>query len=215
MIYFSKRISEDVKEYKKRGVNGIVEDGSQRSFFPTGLAFYTYARTLYDVSLSADEIAKEYFDAAFGAASDEVYNYMRSISDLFDFRYMSGEMSVNEAVSPYYNPEYACRVENGIADILTKGRALVEKYYNSDERVRTVSVRLLEKHLTYCDYFARLTVAKAKGNDLLSKQIFTEYREYFGKLEYEMRPYFDNFLFFRKAESIFSLTESNLDATQI
>ena len=56
-IAISKVINDDIKCYKKMNVHGLIEDGSQRSFFPTGLAFYTYARTLYDGSLSAEDIA--------------------------------------------------------------------------------------------------------------------------------------------------------------
>lgn len=53
----AKIINSDVKLYKENDVNGIIQDGSQRSFFPHGLSFYTYARTLFDTSLSYEEIA--------------------------------------------------------------------------------------------------------------------------------------------------------------
>ena len=73
--------NQDVKAYKKQDVNGIIEDGSQRSFFPTGLVFYTYARTLFDNALSVDEITEDYFSCAFGEDWKEmvpnaVYEYI-------------------------------------------------------------------------------------------------------------------------------------------
>ena len=52
-------VNEDVKFYKAHNINGVIEDCSQRSFFPTGLAFYTYARTLFDTSLSFEQIKEE------------------------------------------------------------------------------------------------------------------------------------------------------------
>ena len=57
-------VNQDVRVYKKQGINGVIEDGSQRSFFPTGFAFYTYARTLFDSSLSAEEIAVKSLEVA-------------------------------------------------------------------------------------------------------------------------------------------------------
>ena len=65
-ILLSKVVNSDIKFYCENDINGAIEDGSQRSFFPTGLCFYTYARTLFDSSLSAEEIAEDYFSHAFG-----------------------------------------------------------------------------------------------------------------------------------------------------
>ena len=112
------------------------------------------------------------------------------------------------SVSNFYDPEYSDSLAAVIPAILDEGRALVKKYYNSDERVRTVSVRLIEKHILFTDYYAKAIIEKAKGNDETSAKIFKEWRECFGRLEYELRRYFDNFLFFRKAEGAFALSVS-------
>ena len=200
-IGFSRRINEDVKEYKRRGVNGIVEDGSQRSFFPTGLPFYTYARTLYDTSLTADEIAKEYYECAFGEGACEFYALMSELSDTFDFNYILAADAGESDISPYYNPDYSAKLKAKIPGITDKGRKLVKSYYNSDFRIRTVSVRLIEKYLDFTDYYARAIIEKALGNDDNAEQIYNEWRDRFGRLEFELRRYFDNFLFFRKLEA--------------
>ena len=41
-LQIAKTIHDDIVGLAKHGLHGIVEDGSQRSFFPTGLAFYVY-----------------------------------------------------------------------------------------------------------------------------------------------------------------------------
>ena len=215
-VRFSERINEDVREYKRRGVNGIVEDGSQRSFFPTGLTFYTYARTLYDVSLTAEEIRDDYLEAAFGEAKEDFKTLLTAVSDAFEFDYVSGEVSEDTEISPYYAPSYAARLEETVPALLESGRAAVEKNYNSDYRTRTVSVRLIEHYLTFCDYYARAIIAKARGNDGESSAIFAEWRDRYGAIEYELRRYFDNFLFFRKLESVFVRDKSHAkNATEI
>ena len=54
-ITLARRIYEDIRGLKGR-VEGFIEDGSQRSFFPNGFAYYTYAEIQRDTTLSFDEI---------------------------------------------------------------------------------------------------------------------------------------------------------------
>ena len=42
VLSFAKRIYEDIISYKQNGFDGIIEDGSQRSFFPNGLCYWVY-----------------------------------------------------------------------------------------------------------------------------------------------------------------------------
>ena len=63
----AKVLNEDVKKLRRIGLNGIVSDQTQRSFFPTGFGMYVMARTLWDESVDVDGLAAEYFPAAFGA----------------------------------------------------------------------------------------------------------------------------------------------------
>ena len=51
-LYLAKLLYDDIQALRKHGLNGIVEDGSQRSFFPTGFAYYVYGETLFDAQVS-------------------------------------------------------------------------------------------------------------------------------------------------------------------
>ena len=197
-----------MRGYKKYDVNGIIEDGSQRSFFPTGLPFYTYARSLFDTSLTADEIAEDYFSHAFGEAKDEVKAYLAELGDVFDIRYLEGELSSNGSVSPYYNPKYAEGLTR-VAKITEKGRELIKKYYNSKDRVKTVSIRLLAHHADYCDMLAAALAKKAIGDDKGAREALEELRLEFGKREAAIEPYYDHCLAFTAMDTIFNRT-SNL-----
>ena len=194
-IEFSRRINEDVKVYKENNIVGIIEDGSQRSFFPTGLAFYTYARTLYDTSLSAEEIAKDYFDTAFAEASDQFYAYLEKLGDAFDFYYLIRNRSADINISPFYNPQRAA-VLREFDQIEEEGRALIQKYYNFPHRLGTVSVRLLEKHLDFAVDLAKVIAEKAVGNDDEAAKILNEFRIKFGKEEALIEKYFDHSIYF-------------------
>ena len=194
-VEFSRRINEDVRVYKENGITGIIEDGSQRSFFPTGLAFYTYARTLYDTSLSAEEIAKDYFDTAFAEASNQFYAYLKKLGDAFDFYYLIKNRSADINISPFYNPERAA-VLREFGQIEAEGRSLIQKYYNFPHRLGTVSVRLLEKHLDFAVDLAKVLAEKAVCNDDEAAKLLKEFRIKFGKEEPLIEKYFDHSIYF-------------------
>ena len=208
-IELSKRVSEDIKTYKEYGIEGIIEDGSQRSFFPTGLAFYTYARTLYDSTLTPEEIAKDYFDTAFGEGSDEIYAYLKRVGEAFDYYYLEKERSENPKISPFFSPKRS-KALTAFGEIEAEGRLLIEKYYNSEYRFRTVSVRLLEHHLDMCHDFAKIMAAKAVGNDERASELFEEFRISFGKRECEIERYCDVFYYLSHYGNIIK-QKSNLD----
>ena len=189
-IELARVINEDVRFYKSVGMDGIIEDGSQRSFFPTGLVFYTYARTLFNSTLTADEIRKEYMNAAFGDGAEEIYGYLSELSDAFSMPYVMGKKSENTEISPYYAPG---RVEffDKVPDILARADEIIKRYYNSDERVRTVSTRLLEYHTKYAEIYARALKCKAVGNDKGAREYYAELIDKMGALEDKIERYYD------------------------
>ena len=103
----AKVLYDDVHGLRQNGLSGIVEDGSQRSFFPTGFAFYVYAESLYDVSVSYDALKEDYFSHAFGADWKKVVAYLEAIRDAIPFAYMEGLMRIDPEKSAYFNPEVA------------------------------------------------------------------------------------------------------------
>jgi len=195
-LAMSKRVHEDIKCYEKRGINGVIEDGSQRAFFPNGLEFYVYAKTLYDTSLSYDEIVEEYYSALYGDDWREVYEYLTEIENIIPFEYVSYEQS-NRREEGYYSEEVASRIENELPAVLEKGRAYIEKHYNSDFRVRTVAVRLLEFHALYTSLMAKVYFEAAKCNREAAIELFQKTRIEIGKKEVEFERYFDHDLYFR------------------
>ena len=197
----ARRISEDIRCYKDNTVNGIVEDGTQRAFFPTGLVFYTYARTLFDTSLSPMEIAEDYLCCAFGEDWREFYDYLEKVSALFDVNFLEGKASADPTVGMFYNPERAAALERG-EEVFAIGEELVKRHYNSDYRVRTVSVRLLEAHLELCRGAAKMFAKKALGDDDGALKLKDELRVRFGRREAGIQLYFDHNQFFNRFNTI-------------
>ena len=186
----ARRIIEDVLAYKANGVNGVIEDGSQRSYFPNGFAFYTYARILFDNSLTYEQIAEEYFSAAYGKDWKLFLDYLERLGAAFDQKYRERELSADPNVSLYYNPEYLKNLE--LAEkILSEGEELIKSHYNSDFRLQTASVRLLEYHLEYCKSYIEIFKYKCVGDDAHANEKFLELCDSFGKRESEFELYSD------------------------
>jgi len=87
----AKVLIEDVKRLRQVGLNGIISDQSQRSFFPTGFGMWVLARTLWDERSDFDTLARDYFAAAFGAEGEAAREYLARLSAAFDPPYLRGE----------------------------------------------------------------------------------------------------------------------------
>ena len=106
-LEFAKLIHDDIKGYYAHGFNGIIEDGSQRSFFPNGFNFYVYAQTLFDTKVDFEDLKHDYFFTAYAEDYEKVLEFLTQLNKLMDYKFISGERSLNEKVGPYYNPQMA------------------------------------------------------------------------------------------------------------
>ena len=108
-----------------------------------------------------------------------------------------------------YRPENTKKLAK-IPEIIAEGRKLIEEHYNSDYRVQTVSVRLLEYHLEFCKLLAETLKKKAVGNDNEAKELFNKFRVEFGKHEVEIERYYDHALYMGRYQRITCLDETKL-----
>ena len=193
----AKLIFADIDAYSGRGINGIIEDGTQRAFYPTGYHFYTYARKLFDISLTEEKIKEDYFSSAFGEDWRKFYDYLEELRVAVDYRYLSKMFR-----TPFYSPEDVKRL-SGVPEILSKGRKLIADHYNSDHRVRTVSVRLLERHANHMELLCAAFLEKAVGKDDEAMELFEKWRILSGRDELEIGAYFDHTLYARHTKILF------------
>ena len=192
-IELAKRLDEDNKFYLENGFQGVLEDGSQRCFFPTGLALYVYARKLYDVNLSFEDIAEDYFSHAFGDDWKLFYDYLDELGKCFDLAYMWGRKSSDYKRSYYYNPDKVDDFKR-VPEITAKGLELVKSHYNSDYRLRTISVRLLEYHAEFANLLAEAIIPKCLGDDDGAKAKLEVLIDRMGRHEQAIEMYYDHCL---------------------
>jgi len=188
-------VNGDIKFYKANNIHGVIEDGSQRSFFPNGLAFYTYARTLFDTSLSFNEIAEDYLSCAYGEDWKTVYKYLDELGKAFGHDYLSGDRNRNSSRSELFAPEQVSSLKK-VKEITKVFRKFIAEHYNSEYRIRTISIRLLEFHAFYADMLSDVLIAKAMGDDKKAIDLLNSMNTDCGKFELQFERYYDHGMFF-------------------
>ena len=91
--YESARILfEDMKNLNKLGLNGMMSCQGQRVFFPAGLAMNAMAAALWNKNQRFESFAEKFFHDVFGDHSNEMSDYFKKLSDLFQPPYMRVEL---------------------------------------------------------------------------------------------------------------------------
>ena len=201
LLDISRRIYEDIRGMKFMGLSGYVVDGSQRSFFPSGLHMHVYAETLLNRDADFDEMVDDYLQHAYGKDWQIAKDYFTRVNKAFDFRFLCGENSVNgvkgtvfrPAPGSFYNPAMA-EGFNKAKEIAAYGRLLYKNHQANPTRPQAVSWRLMLHHTEWIEGMAEVMGNKCIGNDDLAKEQFTALIERFGRHEFEMERYCDHML---------------------
>ena len=210
LMHFAKLIHDDVKGYKANNVNGIIEDGSQRSFFPNGFNFYVYGETLFDNDVDYEFLKKDYFSHAYGADWEKVVEFFETIDRGFDKDYMTGRKSADAELGKFYNPEVALKLR-AACKVIDEFAPFVEAHKNMPLRAQTVAFRLLAKYLEFCRGIAGALILKAFGAEEEAEAASQAFFRDFGKHEVAIERYYDQSLY-EKAYTwkIFSKKKSNI-----
>ncbi len=192
-IYIARRIYDDIRGLKYMGLDGFVEDGSQRSFWPNGLAIYVYAETLLNRDISFDELVEDYFSHIYGPDWMEAKEYFEKLSTAFDLPFMSGERSADPKISARFDPARKVKFQ-AVSELAAEGRAMADKHLTMPTRPQTVSWRLLRRHTEYCEGIAAFMKEKCIGHNNLAYRMAVDFFDEFGKYEVEMERYYDHYL---------------------
>ncbi len=213
-LYLAELLHNDIRALHQDTLDGIVEDGSQRSFFPTGFAFYVYGETLFDSSVSLDELAEDYFSHAFGEDWRSVYEFLSKIRGCLDFAYLSGLRGLTGVARPgvtldeakeenaYYNPDFvepASRVRGITSDF----RSVIDANLSQPARVQTVSWQLLAHFCDYADLLSDAVAKKASGDDEGAKAAFRLLLDEFSRREVYIERCYDHGLIYYTLRRVF------------
>ncbi|WP_317367016.1 DUF4838 domain-containing protein [uncultured Tyzzerella sp.] len=181
----SEIISKDIKNLKDLGLNGLLSCQEQRAFFPTALPNYVMAKTLWDTSLEFENLAKEYFENAFGEDYEKCQSYLKEISDIFDTDYWhlrAGQLD-----------EKVAKDLQNVHTIVENFRKICEKNQNHIDKTENLSWKYINYHLDYVIYFADALRLKAGGNDEEANKHWEKFRDFICKNEDDLQRALDVF----------------------
>ena len=154
----TKVLSEDIAALEGLGIRGIIEDQSQRCFFPTGFAQFLYCGLCRNPSLSRDDAADEYFEAAFGGDGGVMREFYEKVSERFDPVYLRGEK--HGASSGSFAAAYSDRsseIDAEAEEKLSEITGLCEKIRPVVERgLRNETDEARRRSWVYSDYALRV-----------------------------------------------------------
>jgi hypothetical protein len=190
MMAMSRLIYDDVLSWKALGLDGGIEDGSNRSFFPNGFVDHIYGATLLDNNLDYEAELADYYSHIYGPDWKKARAYLDKITEAFDPMFMWGKKSADPKLGEFYNPAQAEKLEQ-VKEITAEAREFIKTHLAMPTRPQTVSWRLLLRHTEWCDRIAEVIIEVCKGHKKYAKEMFLKFAEDFGKYEYEMERYFD------------------------
>ncbi len=193
ILEYARVIYEDVKGYRSNGLNGIIEDGSQRAFFPNGFWFYVYGQTLFDCSVTFEELTEDYFSHAYGEDWREVYSFFEKLGKLSNYKYLAGELSADEKVGRYFNPAVADGFRK-VPELIEEFRPFVEAHKNMTMRAQSVAYKLLNYYLEYCEKLAPIITLKCFGAGEEAAAAYERFLDDFGRHEVEIERWYDQYI---------------------
>ena len=186
----AKRVYSDAKTYRSLGGSGVVECGTLRSFFPNGYPFYTHARTLFDASLSLEEIESDYYSHAYGDCWEKISKILEDMNETLPYEYVA-PMVARRRETKYATPDYQERIAKA-REIQKQVLALVKEHYNSSIRIHTASIRLLEHYAWYVQYFINIIEKVANGDKEGADAAMREFKNTAGRIEFYAEAYYDH-----------------------
>jgi hypothetical protein len=192
-------IHNDIKGYKSNGCNGLIEDGSQRSFFPNGFLFNVYASTLFDTSVNFNELKEDYFKSAYGDGYKEVIAFFERLGNAVDFKYLTCR-EIHNAPQPNENLKL-------IPTIADEFLPFIKSHKNMPYRAQSIAYRLLEKYAEYVKGISSAIATHAEGNTEKAIEEYCNFMNSFGKYEIEIERWYDQSMLRGSLDRIFKSTQ--------
>ncbi len=194
-MYHARLLFDDIRGLRRHGLDGIIEDGSQRSYFPSGFSWYVYGETLFDSSRSFEELTEEYFSAAYGSDWRIVVDWLQSVSDQLDLAYVSGNRKFPQpdgSMAAYVSEEYAQRAEVILARADAFGEIIAD-HIRADERCESAAWQLLGLHREFLMLLCPVIAARARNDLDAAKEAFVKMQDELSAKEVAFEACFDEY----------------------
>jgi len=186
-------IYEDVKNLKEIGLNGLISCQIQRAFFPTGFPMYLMASTLWDDTVSFEELVNDYFTNAYGPDGSLVKDYLTRLSVLFEPPVLRRERPPSSGFT-----ENLARVR----DVIYEFDPIIRKNLSSSSGSVYKSWLYLDYHKNVAYKLSLILEALFKGEKDSAVKVWEELKGMLQKEEDVLQPVFDLFEFISVFERV-------------
>ena len=193
VLDFARVVYDDIQNYHKHGFNGLINDCSQRSYWPNGFAFSIYGQVQFDTSLKFEDLVEDYFSHTYGEDWRKVVELLGRIGKCIDTHYLNGERSAKGEIGKHYNPAVADELRE-MPKVAQEYKELLENHRAMPYRAQTVAFKLLRYYVEYCERVAKCLVPKCFGAGAEAMALFQDFLADFGRHEHEIATCYDHFL---------------------
>ncbi len=190
------------------GLDGFMSCQVQRCWLPSGLPMIALGRTLWDKTLTMDEIESDYFSSAFGEDGDKARAYLHALSDLFDLKNLAlpSETVLLNAKSGL-TASAAVKL-SGIASFIDSYRAVMERNLCHPDPCVRASWEYLKEHADIASLLARAFGLKARGFNGPAKAMYDECVALARTKEMKLQKVFDVWIFQIVFDGVFQVAEA-------
>ncbi len=210
-MHFAKNIHADARSIGEIGFDGIMDDKTQRSYFPTGLPMAVYGETLFDYDLDFESYARDYFAKGYGEDGQKAKVYLEEISRIFapDKLRVSDDIVVLDTGTGgslkqqgfINNPETVERI-SGLYACLDAFAPIIAKDRSAESDCVQESWRILALHQDYCRLYADVLIALGEGDKALAAEKVGDMKGWLARNEDAFQPYLDLALVVQKMDRL-------------
>lgn len=192
----SRVLTQDIKNLEDIGLNGFISCQTQRSFLPTGLGMTAMGWTLWDKTIEFEEIADDYFQAAFGGDWKQCQQYLTALSQSINLSWFKRENDEER--------ENTLNYLNQIQKNIKEFKPIIKKNLSLENENKAQSWRYLKYHTDIISGLVKALTEKVNGNSEKAVQKWEKTVELTQKLETEIHSVFDVYLFIDTVSKIFN-----------
>jgi hypothetical protein len=189
-------LAEDIRRLPRLNLDGFVSCQMQRTFYPHGFPHHAHARLLWNPETELADLARDYFQGAFGDDGAAAREYMATLSDLFSPEYFYGRWRT-KATPDDQRVQDARKKLATVADAVQQFRPTIEKNRQTGDPVHQLSWKYLSIHSGMVVLMADALLARDEGRKDDEQASWTALCEYVVDHEDDTEAVFDVFSFQR------------------
>jgi hypothetical protein len=187
----------DIQRLSLLNLDGFVSCQMQKTFYPNGFPHYTHTRMLWNPENKVEDLAKYYFEGAFGKEGYLALDYMKTLSDLFSSKYFYRLWRTNTIASDDKDAQEARGKLLQVQDAVRRFNPVIERNLQKGAPVHQASWKYLSVHSGMVVLMADALRTRLEGKEADKKAAWNKLREYIVENEDSTEPVFDVFSFQR------------------